>query len=473
MSSLLAFSIGVGLPSLTGWFVLQSLEGNTRVLGRPFCCALGFLLGVALSMFVLFFLSGILSLPLSRTTVLLTEGILLLLSGILWFLRCRGTPVVSPAPSSPSLSNLQWCGVALLGTWIFFKTVVAAGTFLLLVPTYFDDSFDNWNLRAKVFHHTQAFSLQLPGETLQASLTGISSYPPMVPLFKASLTLLYGDWSEPLMSSVHILWYLCILVLIFGALKRICSLPWALLGAYLFSSLPLPLLHGTNAYADAFLSAHICAALLPIALAWHAQEEPERMTLLRIAAIFLALLPFIKNEGMLLYFPPMLLIFAGSLWWMARRSLIGRKEAVAVALWSACCIFVFVLPWLLFKWSNGMSFGNAKPVGSLALSWQETVLQAIAVNTFFEGNWLLLFPAFFLALMLQNRAACRPPLLPLTTFFLILYFGQMPIFMFTPLSTEAIRQTGYARGLVHLAPIAVTLTTVLLAKLWNEKVRRT
>lgn len=472
MPAFFAFCIGIGVPSFTGWLFIRALEGPRRFLGRPLCCALGFLLGTMISMFSLFLLSGVLRFSLTKTSILITEGFLFLLSMVGWLLRCKKTDSAALGPHASPLSPWQWCVVTSLGAWTAFKVTVAASTFLLLVPTYLDDTFDNWNLRAKVFHHTQSFTLQLPRETLQESITGISAYPPMVPLFKASLTLLHGTWSEALANSVHVLWYFCILALIFGALKRLTALPWALLGTYGFASLPLPLLHGTNAYAEMFLSAHIFAALIPLALAWHTNEEHERIVFLSISAVFMAFLPFTKNEGTLLYLPPMLLIFVASLWRMAGRSLLQPKTATALFLWSAGLLLAFTLPWLLFKWGNGMSFGNAKPVGSLDFSWQEMVLQAITVNTLFEGNWLLLFPFLFALLLLQRRYAFSSPLLPFTAFFLILYLGQMPIFMFTPLSTEAIRQTGYARGLVHLAPVAVSLTTALLALLWNEKVRK-
>ena len=40
--------------------------------------------------------------------------------------------------------------------------------------------------------------------------------------------------------------------------------------------------------------------------------------------------------------------------------------------------------------------------------------------------------------------------------------GQLFAYLFTGLSQEALFQTGYARGLIHLMPVIVTVTTVLL-----------
>jgi len=47
-------------------------------------------------------------------------------------------------------------------------------------------------------------------------------------------------------------------------------------------------------------------------------------------------------------------------------------------------------------------------------------------------------------------------------YYFIVRGSQVFIFLFTPLSTEALRQTGSARGLVQLVPIVVTLTVLLL-----------
>jgi hypothetical protein len=83
------------------------------------------------------------------------------------------------------------------------------------------------------------------------------------------------------------------------------------------------------------------------------------------------------------------------------------------------------------------------------------------VNTFSEGNWLLLFPLFFGLLAFRWRDAFGWLLIP-TMFFLFVYVGQALLYLFTSLSREAILQTGYARGLIQLMPLIVMLTILLL-----------
>jgi hypothetical protein len=118
-------------------------------------------------------------------------------------------------------------------------------------------------------------------------------------------------------------------------------------------------------------------------------------------------------------------------------------------------------PWVAFKVQNGLPFGNAKTIPQFE-GWQDNVLLAVFINTFFEANWLLL-PSLLIGLLLVRfRTAFRSPLLVFTVYFLVVFGVQLSLYLFTGLSAEALRQTGYARGLIHLAPVAATLAGMLL-----------
>lgn len=463
--TLFALFIGFALPTLGGWLLLSIIEGNARVLLCVERWILGFVIGVAATMYVVFLLAGFAAMPLTRTMFLATEfAIVVVLAIVRNSLHHHSSPTPSNLPTPPSSpSSPLWLKLVLatLITWTIGKALVAGTVFLLLTPAYLDDTVDNWNLRGKVFFHSQQLALVLPGETPETAPLGVSSYPPAVPLFKASLAALAGDWSEPFANAPHLLWYFAALALVYTTLRRCASRACSALGAYGLGSIPLYLMHGSNPYADAFLSLHILAAVAPLLLALTAGAPAQRMSFLRITGIALSLLPFTKNEGLLLYFFPLALLFIATLLWMQRHNRLSREEALQCAAVAAACAATVLLPWLLFKWQHGMAFGNAKPVTSLNVQWQEGVLYALWVNTFFEGNWNLLFPVAFAMILLFWRSAFRPPFLLLTAFVLIIYLGQMPLFLFTNLATEALRQTGYARGLIHIVPVLVLLTTLL------------
>jgi len=459
----LILPLGLILPTLNGWLMLSLLERNKKVLFRTERWVMGCVAGLTFTMLVTFAATALAGFPLNFTCFLSVQLLCLIIFGIAWVVLPK-IPSQHPLPA-PSSTLPRWAKivVGILAVWVAVKLLVTGITFLLLVPTYLDDTLDNWNLRAKVYYFDEALTLAMPGEDPLTSPLGVSSYPPTVPLAKTWLSTIARQWDDRLINSIHIVWYLGAVFLVFFALRRKLSLGWSLTGTYILTSLPLYLMHGTNAYADAFVSIHVFLAASMLYAAITADDAARRMSFFRIGAFMAALLTFTKNEGLIVYLPPMLLILCVSLVLLVKQRKLSAKQAIEVVLWYAGLIAVIALPWLVFKWTNGLTFGNAKPITSLGFSWQENVLQAIAVNTFFEGNWLFLFPVLFGLLIWRWRYAFGGAAV-LSAFFLIVYLGQGVLFLFTALSHEALMQTGYARGLVQLTPMVVLLATLLLSE---------
>ncbi len=458
----LAIVIGLLFPAVNGCLLLQLLQSKTRVLDAMEQWAAGFAAGGTVTMFLTFCIHASSGMPLNRWGFL---GVQIGLCVILFSLsRLLPRPV---APINTEVHRPQpprWLHITL---WILVATVIAralfAGSvFLLLTPTFLDDTFDNWNLRGKLYFFDQALTLSLPGEEPEASKRSIGSYPPAVPLFKAWNASIAGDWSEPAANAAHLAWYLCALVLLGRTIRRLAGPGWDLFAVYLLGAIPLYMMHGTNPYADAFLSLTVLMTVLFPLRAMMAADEGSRRSLIRLGALSAGLLPFVKNEGLLLYLPPLLLLLAIGLLWGWKRKVISTNEVLHAVCWYAGCLLLFVLPWLAFKWANGLTFGNAKAIGDLGIGWQSGVLIAIAVNTFFEGNWHLFFP-LLMGLLIWRRKSAFGKWLPLTAFILIVFIGQMLIFLFTPLAVEARMQTGLARGGVQLLPTMSLLTVLLLA----------
>ena len=463
---LIAFILGLALPATVGWLALRVLEGSTPVLARWERWAAAVVLGPTLSMFMIFVLS-LAGMPLTRLTFLLTFLVLITLQAIPAFTLSRHpnpnpnpnpSPSPSPSPSTnPNPTPLHWLTIA-LGTWIAIKIVTAA--FLLIAsPPYSDDVINNWNFRGMVFYHAQEFTLELQRGYGVVERGNVSSYPPAVPLMKTWFAALYGEWNEGLVNAMHIVWYLCALALLFFALRRMTTLMWSVIGTYMLSSIPLYLMHGTLAYADLFLSLHVFLVVAMLLHALREDDEGNARAYLSVGALALALLPFTKNEGLILYFPSLIIAVIGTLFWLRRRG----WRIIPSALWYIGLSAVVLIPWLGFKLMNDLPFGNAKAVSGFEFGWQPGVLKAIAINTFMEGNWLLLMPLFLGLLLWKWRTVFRSPLILPVLFILTVWAGQIVVFLFTSISNEAIYQTGYARGLLQLLPVMVMVTTMLLA----------
>lgn len=459
----LTIPFGLLLPTIAGWLLLGLLQGKEAVLWKGERLALAFLLGNTLTMFLVFCTHIVFGLSLSFWGFIAIQSLEIIFLGITTSLKQIPFFSAKEARTQEAESTLVKTCLWILGAWTALKVVTLGTTFVFLVPTFFDDSVDNWNLRAKVFFHTQNLELVLPGRGGAAA--DVSSYPPTVPLVKTWMADVAG-WSDGAVNAPHLAWFLCVLTLLYYGLRRSLSRAWSSFGVYALVSMPLYLMHGTNAYADVFMGAHVFAA---VAYFFHAMREQDvgvRLSLLKISAVATAMLPFTKNEGLLLYLPPMALLVVAYLATEWRKGA-QAKELFRVTLWYAVPALLVLIPWIAYKYANGLTFGNAKSVGELGFGWQPQVPFAVAVNTFFEGNWLLLFPLLAALLAWRWRAAFTS-FLPLTAFFLIVYVGQMFLYMFTGLSAEAIMQTGYARGIIQLLPVALLLTVLLLKDAYDR-----
>ncbi len=464
--SFLAFAIGLAIPACSGWLGLRLAEGSTPVLLRAERWAAGTALGITFSMWAMFVAHEYGSIALDRAGFL---GIQLMILGVLaalWVWRRPAGPAVR-VPSDrlrPRWELLVWALLA----FAILKVVFAGVTFLLLTPTYLDDTLDNWNLRGKVFFEDRAMTLVMPGEDPETSPKGVSSYPPTVPLMKASLAAIAGKWSDAIANAIHGVWFGLVAVLLYCAVRKRLQRRWALLAVYGYLSMPLATMHGTNPYADVFVSLHVFLAAAWTLDALHEHDPARRAARYLLAGLAFAALSFTKNEGMIVYLPPLILLLVIGTGLAVRRREVSLGSAIVLLTRAAAPLLIIALPWLIFKWTNGLTFGNAKPFSTFEIYWRANVITAVGINTFFEGNWLFLFPLLFV-LLAWRRAAAWGTYLPLTAFFMIVYLGQMMLFLFTNLSVEATMQTGYARGLVQLLPCVVLLTALLVADAGGEK----
>lgn len=469
--TLLLLPVGLLLPTVCGWLTLTLLERDHPVLQSLERWTLSTVFGLTLTMYLSFITHILGIIRFTFMGLLAVQIVTVLVLGLVWMrMRVLWTPSPLPVPpASPPLSRAVKMALILLLVWTVLKLL---GGFVALTgtPPYEDDVFNNWNMRGKLFFLTQELSLGYEAGNETLSTGGVHSYPVTVPLTKTWLASLAGEWDEGLVNSVHFVWFLAALSLVYCALRRRVSRAWALCGIYALCSLPLYFMHGTIAYADIFLSVHVFAALSLLYGALQSTNQAHRLTFLRLSALAAGLLVFTKNEALLMHFPVLGVLILSSLWWMRKTGALGNRELRSSLLHYLIFIGIVLIPWVLFKWAHNLNFGNAKSVSALTIAWQPNVARSITINTFFEGNWIFLFPFLIFMLLIRRKEAFRSPAVLFSTFFLTVLLGQLPLYFFTGLSTEAVNQTGYARGLVQLAPVAITLLTLLVHS-WFSRIQ--
>ncbi len=219
---LIVFIIGVGIPIVIGWLALLLLERHEPVLAPGERWFWAMTLGPTLLMLIVFVchIVGVTKLNLVGFLVpavgsLLVLGMLCMRSGTL-AVRSFSPPLAV----SRRLSRLTIVAIALLTLWTVVK--VFAGAYeLVTVPTYWDDSFNNWNMRGKIFFEHQRIELTIPigNGTIQTE-GGVSSYPVALPMLKTWVSVLRGQWHEPIVNGLHLLWIVGLSGCFYFALRR-------------------------------------------------------------------------------------------------------------------------------------------------------------------------------------------------------------------------------------------------------------
>ncbi len=472
MTTLLLLAIAMLVPALPGWLALRLCEGRSPVLHRTERIVWSMILGPSLCMLVttMVFWTGLISLDLPGFLLPWTavSVVLFLVAWKCGLLRKKPEGPVVLLHESCRLSRLQWTAVAVLMAWTAVK--LGAGAFnLVSTPTYWDDSFNNWNMRGKIFFVTKDLLPDLHGETIQLSSSGgTSSYPPNVALTKAWMANLYGTWNDQFENSVHFVWFALLICAFFFTLRRFGGTALSLFGVYLLVSMPLMLLHGTNPYADVFVAMHLfvtVSCLLQMSLANDHSSFRRWCVLFGLSA---ALLTFTKNEGTALYLP---LCMTAALWIVWRkivRGMMTGRQALTFVLAGVAVFTGIASPWFLYKVINHLSFGNGKYLSDLSLSFHADALNAIVFQLTREANFLLLpFVLLVTAIAGWKRLLVLP-------YSILAFIGmvagalQIGIFVFTALATEAVMQTGLARGMLHVSPLLLLLVILVWNDLWKR-----
>ena len=463
---IIIFLLGFLPLLLAGWLAVRALEGKSSMLTRFERIVYGSVIGPVLVMEIVFLLNITHVLRLHLPAYLISLLIVIVPLGFLEWKKRRPSESFESSTSfgsSPSslkpLSRRTIVILSLLGVWLLLKSL-AGFTILLGDPSYNDDVFDNWHYRAKILHHEQML-------VIDQENPGVTAYPPTVPMLKVWFALVNGGWNEQLAGMLSPLSYLLALALAWCALWRSVGRNWAIVGVYLLSSIPLLWMHGFTPYVDLFVAIHLAAAVLPLLHNLESTSEKDRSAWLRIGALSAALLPMIKNETLLMHLPPVLLLAAGVILWSLMKRKLTMRSARSPVIAYGTIVAAILLPWLLYKWSNNLTFGNAKGIGGMELVWQQNVLKSLFITWTLEANFLLL-PGLLLGLLIVRfKKAFLSPAVVLTAFTLIVLCGILSIFLFTGLSAEALQQTGSARGVVQLLPLMVILVTLLIADVYR------
>jgi hypothetical protein len=201
------------------------------------------------------------------------------------------------------------------------------------------DSWVNWAMKARILFAEQGLTPRLYGDATR--LITHPSYPLLAPELQAWIYAWLGAADDRFAALPGILFYLATLVGVKAALER-AGVPPAqgLLAVTVLGSLPGFSGWTALAYPDAIV-AGLAALAAANGLAWAQGRRPGSLGL---AAVAIGLLPWAKQEGLVLagVLTAALAVISG---WRGGAS--GQRAAILAVAWPLAAVVLFAAPWLI------------------------------------------------------------------------------------------------------------------------------
>lgn len=357
----------------------------------------------------------------------------------------------------------------LFAVWLLVKLIFGFMD-ITNVPTYQDDTFGNWNYRAKVFYERE--SLVLDKQDKDYLWQGYKQYPLTPSLYKTYLMKFTGYRHEWLVNLPSFLFYISALLLVFFWLLRITKkLTWAWLWALLLSWIPLYYIHWTNPYFDVFQSVYLFVVIYSLYQIISSKESQWISFLL--FGMFLAFLGLTKNEWLTLFLP--LCLFLWALAFLYKKNVL--KDSLKYKRSSTLPYFLLPIVFIVFKFIYGLWFGNGNnQINQSSLSYSSDALRSIW-HSIFSGGWFGLFFFLFFIIILGSLFKDKfdykkdPALYFLIFSVLFLFIVAIVLLIFVwSLQLEAISQTWSNRMFIQLMLLFVFCIVLCVYNLTEKNV---
>ncbi|MBI5186142.1 MAG: glycosyltransferase family 39 protein [Nitrospinae bacterium] len=268
--------------------------------------------------------------------------------------------------------------MALVWILIAFQLVYALGCVLWL-PTQYWDSFHFWHLRARYFFVEGTLGF---GDEAAWTLGGEKiHYPLHLPLLKALLCRIAGEWKDPWALGVDLINFISFIALVYRFMKRACGRSGAAIAVYLTASLPLVGIHLSAGLGDLTVAVFLALSVL-FWERWRVREDEKSLAL---SGFMMAAAAWSKNDPLALYLP---VLFLATIFW--------ARAARPLAIFSIG-VFLPLSPWFIFKAGTGLGL-NPNPADRILEFHPEAFAMFPAEFFSFSGFgmlWILAVPLIF------------------------------------------------------------------------------
>lgn len=458
------YVIGLILTVSTGYYILRlCLRTSKAYFYRFEYIIYSFLVWVICIPFILF-IFGWIGVPLSLTwTLILILWINIFLIIVNNILKIR-INFVSLDIKQQWIDYPLWIKIwfAVFSLWIIMK-ILFGFLDIIKVPTYQDDAFGNRNYRAKVFYERE--SLVLDKQDKDYLWQGYKQYPLTPSLYKTYLMKFTGQRNEWLVNLPSFLFYICALVILFFTiLRRTKKLSWAGLWLFLLSWIPLYYIHWTNPYFDVFQWVYFFAAL---SIVYAFLQEDISISL---PVLFVWMLGYTKSEWLIIFMVSLFVTYI--LRYLIRHKWTVSKKDFRTFLRFLGSAVIINLPFIIFKLTHGLWFGNGEANVTQTAIWLHTEIFYPLYTALFK--WWCYNLIFFFFVITLVYVLFKKRLNKASSLWFILWFGisfWAIIFVYATTFTYqyVIDQTGINRSMMQIMPVLVTCFVLLIRDSYEKE----
>jgi hypothetical protein len=317
------------------------------------------------------------------------------------------------------------------------------------IPIRNDDAVSIWLFKAKVIALLDRLPLD-PGQDYHMAGSN-PHYSAFIPLAAAWIPMVTGQWHEQLATLPWLFYYVNLILLIAGGLRRWMTATQSWIAAYMAGSLPLMVIHAYRpGYADMIVAAFLAGAVLYL-LIWRETNSRRHLAVAAICAVVAACL---KRESPALAAIAVLAVLLPS--WRNIRAWSAGMRVVALAI---AGVAVLIVAWVV-------DFSEQKDAAA-AFGYHPAVWAKLWQHLFVWSSFHFLFWALGATAVAAACAGYIPRRAPAFLLTLGLCGFHAAVFLFTPQARFALNDQTPSRLFLQLAPSLVLVWGIPLAYVLN------
>jgi len=286
-------------------------------------------------------------------------------------------------------------------------------------------------------------------------------YPLNIPLAETFMYLFMGNLNDQLVKIIFPVYFVCILIVLYFAVRRFASRTYALIFTFILATIPQFNAYAANAYLD--LPFAFYAFTSALFLFWWLVDRKNAPFLI-VSAVMAGLAGWTKNEG-LMYCAAYIMLAVIFFIFNIRK--ISRKDLACLFLYIVI-IAAILTPWLYIKSASHLVNTDVGKVDSKVLSiWKEAyklkpIFYEFQKQLFGPKKWNILWIALILSIIFNIKGAFRGIGKYIAISLALVVGGYVFIYMASPIDVTFFVKKTWSRFLLHFLPIVIYWLALIL-----------